>query len=117
MNLNHINLGITEIAPTVAMLGTYFGLRPMARMPANDKMAFLEDDRGTLVSLFKVKDTTYPKIFHIGFMQETAPQVHAMYEKLAAGGFKPDVPREEHGRLTFYVMAPGGFMIEVSAFL
>ena len=117
MNLNHINLGITEIAPTVAMFESCFGLQQVPQMPTNDKMAFLTDDRGTLVSLFKVKDTTYPKIFHIGFMQETAPQVHAMHGKLAAAGFEPDDPREDHGRLTFYVMAPGGFMIEVSAFL
>ena len=116
MNVNHINLGVTEIMPTVAMFETYFGLR-RADGPINDKMAFLLDDAGALVSLFKVKDPSYPKTFHIGFIRDDIAEVRAIHARLTADGFAPEAPREEHGRLTFYFQAPGGFTIEVNAFL
>ena len=114
MQLNHLNLGVTEIPATVSMFETYFGLRRVGFAPSNDKMAFLNDDNGALISLFRVKDVTYPKIFHIGFTQATAAEVIAIHERLKAGGFDPQEPREEHGRFTFYFTAPGGFMVEVN---
>ena len=117
MNLNHLNLGVTEIPATVAMFETHFGLRRADIAPLNEKMAFLTDDSGLLLSLFRVKDAAYPKIFHIGFTQERVDQVHAIHAKLAADGFEPEEPREEHGRFTFYFRAPGGFTVEVNAFL
>ncbi len=117
MILNHINLGVTDVPATVAMFETYFGLRRPAGFPVTPKMAFLTDDAGALVSLFQVPDATYPKIFHIGFMQKTAAEVDAIHERLVAGGFDPEVAREEHGRYTFYFRAPGGFTIEVNTSL
>lgn len=44
-------------------------------------------------------------------------QVHALHETLTAAGFAPEAPREEHGRVTFYFKAPGGFTVEVNAFV
>ena len=116
MNLNHVNLGVTAVMPTVEMFETYFGLR-RGGAPVDDRMAFLNDDRGAVISLFKVKDATYPKIFHVGFIRDTVEEVHALHAELVAGGFEPDAPREEHGRLTFYFWAPGGFRVEVNTFL
>ena len=116
MHLNHVNLGVTEVPATVAMFETFFGLRRTG-MPVNDKMAFLTDDGGGILSLFRVKDATYPKIFHIGFIQERVEHVHAIHARLTEGGFAPETPREEHGRVTFYFQAPGGFTVEVNAFL
>jgi lactoylglutathione lyase len=117
MQLNHINLGVTDVPATVAMFETYFGLRPVADFPANDKMAFLRDDTDAVISLFRVKDATYPKIFHVGFIQDDVAKVKAIHERLSADGFAPEAPREEHGRYTFYFQAPGGFTVEVNAFL
>ena len=117
MKLNHINLGVTAVAPTVAMFETYFGLRRAPWAPVDDRMAFLNDDDGAVISLFRVKDATYPKIFHVGFIRDSADEVHAIHARLAADGFDPEEPREEHGRLTFYFKAPGGFTVEVNAFL
>jgi catechol 2,3-dioxygenase-like lactoylglutathione lyase family enzyme len=117
MILNHINLGVSDVPATVAMFETYFGLTAPPGMPTTDRMAFLTDDVGALVSLFKVNDVTYPKIFHIGFTQKTVAEVLAIRDRLLAGGFTPDAAREEHGRFTFYFRAPGGFTVEVNAFL
>lgn len=117
MHLNHINLGVTDVPATVAMFETYFGLAPIPGFPASPKMAFMNDEHGMLLSLFKVNDAAYPKIFHIGFMQPTREAVMAIHTLLAAGGFEPQTPREEHGRFTFYLDAPGGFMVEVNTML
>ena len=108
MQLNHINLGVTDVVATVAMFETYFGLRSIENFPVNDKMAFLHDDTDAVISLFRVKDATYPKIFHIGFIQDDVAKVDAIHERLAAAGFAPGEPRDEHGRYTFYFEAPGG---------
>ena len=117
MQLNHINLGVTDVAATVGMFETYFGLRPIEDFPANDKMAFLHDDTDAVISIFRVKDATYPKVFHIGFIQDEKAKVDALHARLVADGFAPDTPRDEHGRYTFYFQAPGGFTVEVNAFL
>lgn len=117
MTLNHINLGVTDIPATVEMFETHFGLHRPQGFLFNLAMAFLNDDSGNLISLFKVKDATYPKIFHIGFMQQSRQQVLDIHAGLQAAGFEPQEPRDEHGRFTFYFQAPGGFTIEVNAFL
>ena len=116
MILNHINLGVSDVPATVAMFETYFGLHPVAGFPGDARMAFLNDDAGGLVSLFKVNDVTYPKIFHVGFMRPTVAEVDDIHARLVAAGLEPGRPREEHGRYTFYFQAPGGFTVEVNSF-
>ena len=57
-------------------------------MPLNDKMAFLRDDSGALISLFRVKDATYPKIFHIGFIRDTVAEVGGPARETQRGGVR-----------------------------
>ena len=52
MNLNHLGLGVTEVPNTVAMFEKYFGLRAVEGFRANDKMGFLNDDSGALITIF-----------------------------------------------------------------
>lgn len=115
MKLNHMGLGVTDVLGTATMFETYFG---MCRVPGpfNAKMAFLTDDVGSLITIFKSDDVIYPKIFHIGFMLDEVARVREMHDRLTADGFDPEEPREEHGRFTFYFKAPGGFVVEVNAF-
>jgi catechol 2,3-dioxygenase-like lactoylglutathione lyase family enzyme len=115
MILNHLNLGVTEIEKTVALFETHFGLTRAPGTPLNQRMAFLMDDAGALLALFKVEDAVYPKIFHIGFLQKSAADVARIHAKLLAAGFAPGPAHEDHGRFTFYFQAPGGFTIEVEA--
>ena len=117
MNLNHLGLGVTEVPQTIAMFEKYFGLRRVDHFPLNEKMGFVNDDSGALITIFRVPDADYPKIFHIGFMQDTVEQVHAIHEQLESDGFAPEAMREEYGRKTFYFKAPGGFTVEVNAFI
>jgi len=117
MKLNHINLGVTDVPGTVALLETYFGLRRVEGMPQTPGMSFVHDDNAALISLFKVNDANYPKIFHIGFLQDSKAKVDEIHEKLRLGGFEPGEPKEEFGRYVYYVNAPGGFVIEVSSLI
>ena len=115
MKLNHINLGVTDVAATVSLFQDYFGLKLVDHMPQNNFMAFTNDENNMLISVFKAGDVVYPKIFHIGFLQDTVQQVNDIHSKLKTGGFSPGEPKEEHGRFVFYLDSPGGFQIEVSA--
>lgn len=118
MKLNHINLGVSDVMATVDLLEKHFGLRPAGEgMPRNANMAFLHDDNDSLISVFKSKDVSYPAVFHVGFLQDSAKQVRSIHAQLKADGFSVPEPREQHGRITFYFTPPGGFVIEVEAFL
>lgn len=117
MKLNHINLGVTDVPATVEIFERYFGLKQAEGMPRNDAMTFLRDDDDALISVFKAKDVAYPKVFHIGFLQDTPEQVRAIHAQLTEGGFQIPAPTENHGRLTFYFNTPVGFIIEVESFV
>jgi lactoylglutathione lyase len=115
MKLNHINLGVTDVTAATTFLTQQFGLRLAANMPQNEFMGFTHDDNDALISVFKAKDAMYPKIFHIGFLQDSTEEVNTIRAKLEAGGFKPGEATEDHGRYVFYVNAPGGFLVEISS--
>ena len=111
MKLNHLNLTVTNPLETQDFLATYFGLKPMGKGTA--KMAFLSDDNGMVLSMFKGVDVNYPDTFHIGFIQETEESVNRINGRLKADGFDVPPPSKQHGAWTFYFLAPGGFTIEV----
>ena len=115
MKLNHINLGVTDVTAATTFLTQQFGLRLAVDMPQNEFMGFTYDDNDALISVFKAKDVVYPKIFHIGFLQDTAEAVDTIRSKLEVDGFTPGEAKQEHGRYVFYVNAPGGFLVEVSS--
>lgn len=118
MKLNHINLGVSDVPQAVEIFQRHFGLQPAGDgMPINDQMAFLRDDVGALLSMFRVEDPQYPRVFHIGFLQDSPEQVQQIYQQLTESGFQIPAPRENHGRLTFYFNAPFGVVIEVESFL
>jgi lactoylglutathione lyase len=117
MKLNHIGFAVSEVPATVEMLETYFDLVRAPDTPISSKMAFLLDKNGSLITMFKTDDAFYPEIFHIGFMQDTVDQVKEIHKKITAGGYNPEEIREEHGRMTFYFKAPGGFMVEVNSLI
>lgn len=112
MNLNHVNLAVDDVAGAKAFLERYFGLVDIGG--GNKNRAFLRDDRWLVLSLFKAKDVVYPGTFHIGFSQDTAAKVDEIYQKMTADGIVADPPQRSHG-WTFYVKAPGGFLVEVLA--
>jgi lactoylglutathione lyase len=123
MALNHLNLTVTDVPAAARFLETYFGLQGRtnpytgeAAAAPRPSFAVLYDDRGLVLSLMKAKagDTGYPSTFHIGFIQENEAAVNALHARLTADGFAADPPARSHA-WTFYVQAPGGFLVEVLA--
>lgn len=110
MKLNHINLTVTDVNAARKFLETYFGLK--TKNIHGDSFAVLLDEDGLLLSLTKGKEVSYPKTFHIGFSQESEEQVNKINQQLKEDGFDVKPPQSLH-RYTFYVKAPGGFIVEV----
>ncbi|HEY1015387.1 MAG TPA: VOC family protein [Herpetosiphonaceae bacterium] len=116
MKLNHLNLSVTDVPATAALLEKHFGLRPMPIEVDPQTMAFLSDDNGAAITLMNMGDEAkikYPGTFHIGFAQESEKRVNEIHRGLVADGYKAAAPRRFHGSWTFYFRAPGGFLIEV----
>lgn len=116
MNLNHLNLTVTDPIATQAFLAKYFGMKLMGK--PNQNMSFLTDDAGMVLSLAHMKlgqetEVKYPATFHVGFCQETPEKVNEINARLKADGFDVPPPSKQHGSWTFYFTAPGGFTIEV----
>lgn len=111
MKLNHINLTVTDVEAAAAFLVTYFGLENQG---GNKGMALLRDDGGMVITLMKAKTADYPQTFHIGFIQDSDAKVDALNQRLKADGFDVKPPERSHA-WTFYVRAPGGFIVEVMA--
>ena len=115
MQMNHINLAVTDVVAARTFLETYFGLRCVAA-PAPDTIVLLTDEIGCMVALsnFKKSDVVaYPPTFHVGFMQPSREAVDAIHTRLSGDGIAVGPRKEFHGAWTFYFKAPGGFTIEV----
>ena len=114
MILNHLNLAVPNVSQTQAFLETYFGFRTVTK--GNNALVILRDDNGLMLALSnfdKAIEVTYPEHFHIGFIQVSSQAVDEIYQRLTEAGFVIDAPRRFHGSWTFYVRAPGGFLLEV----
>ena len=46
-------------------------------------------------------------------MQDSRERVDEIYHRLKSDGFEAEPPKEFHGAWTFYLKAPGGFLLEV----
>ncbi|RAV09927.1 VOC family protein [Paenibacillus contaminans] len=110
MKVNHLNLTVTDVKAAQAFLETYFELQ--TGHTRGDSFAVLFDDSGFVLTLMKGASVSYPKTFHIGFIQESEERVNEINRRLKDDGFDVEPPQRSHG-WTFYVQAPGGFTVEV----
>ncbi|SDT48223.1 Catechol 2,3-dioxygenase [Paenibacillaceae bacterium GAS479] len=110
MKLNHLNLTVTDVAAARDFLQTYFGLTVGGER--GNTFAAMFDEDGLVLTLMKGTQVSYPKTFHIGFIQESEEKVNEINRRLKEDGFDVAPPQRSHG-WTFYVNAPGGFVVEV----
>ena len=112
MKLNHLHLMVSDVQGTANFLETYFGLR---RNPGGrDKFLVMTDEGGMTLALMQGRDHVYPKNFHIGFDRPNEAEVNALWQRLVDDGHAPSTPERAHA-WSFYVKAPGGFLVEVLA--
>ena len=110
MKLNHLNLTVTDVTAAREFLEKYLGLQ--TQNTRGNSFAVLFDDDGLVLTLMKGTQVSYPKTFHIGFGQASAEKVNELNQRLRDDGFAVEPPQRSHA-WTFYVNAPGGFLIEI----
>lgn len=118
MKLNHINLSVPDVAATAAFFEKYFQMRRLETKGEN-VLTVLTDEAGFILILsnFDAKTApTYPRDFHVGFIRDTVEQVNEVYERMKAEKLDVKPPRTVHGGWGFYVHAPGGVLVEVTAY-
>ncbi len=114
MKLNHINLTVDDVPAARQFLERHFGLRPAGDGHKNFDKLF--DDDGLTLTLMGVgasNAVSYPKTFHLGFIQPSAADVDELHRRLVADGLDVEPPSRQHGAWSFSFQAPGGFAIGV----
>ena len=119
--LNHINLAVSNVPELVRFFEAGFQFRVIERRGIG-KFAILLGPDGFVFTLMhdkNVTSTTYPAMFHVGFLVASAQEVEQHHIRLLDAGFDAPTPAilERGGSKTFgfYCHAPGGVMVEVSA--
>ena len=115
MKLNHLNIAVNDIPATRLFLEKYFGFREAGAV-SNSNIAILLDEDGFILTLMRSPGDSkveYPSSFHLGFIQKSEEKVDEINQRLKDDGFEVKPPRRMHGSWTFYLDAPGGFMVEV----
>ena len=119
--LNHINLAVSDVPQLTRFFETGFGFR-VAEERGMGKFAVLLGEDGFALILMhdkKVTSSTYPALFHIGFLLASQEEVQQHHARIVDAGFDAAAPAvlERGGAKTFgfYCRAPGGGMVEVSA--
>jgi lactoylglutathione lyase len=111
VELKHLNLTVEVVAPTRDFFITYFDFEMKTEKGGNPEV--LVSPEGFILTLMQGKDVTYPKTFHIGFPQPTTSDVDRIHDRIKADGYKVPSPKQTPHGYTFYIKAPGNFMIEV----
>jgi catechol 2,3-dioxygenase-like lactoylglutathione lyase family enzyme len=114
MKVNHLHLMVPDVPAASAFFEKYFELR---KASGNAGLTVLLDDGGFVLTLMKLNarsSKTYPENFHVGFFLDSEAKVDSLHERMSADGFQVPEPRREHA-YSFYVNAPGGFLVEVGS--
>ncbi|QND58186.1 VOC family protein [Mesorhizobium huakuii] len=121
MKLNHLNLTTSEVAALAGFFTSHFGFELVA-MRGKQAFAILRGADGFSLNLMtpgKGEPAAYPDSFHVGFFIGNPDLVHAKQAELAEAGFAPgeaqDLTRGGVDSTSFYCLAPGGILIEVSS--
>ena len=117
MNLNHLDLQVSNVGAARVWFETHFELRCVSAR--RDEIALLEDGAGFSLgvsNLFGNQAPVYPPDFHIGFVLEDAAQVEAIYEDLKSAGIAMKHELAAGGpNIYFMCVGPDGIGVEVRA--
>ena len=114
MKVNHLHLMVPDVSAASAFFEKYFELR---KANGNAGLTVLLDDGGFVLTLMKMgsrSSSTYPENFHVGFFLESESKVDAIHERMTADGLEAAAPQRTHA-YSFYVKAPGDFLVEIGA--
>ena len=84
--------------------------------PVSQKIVVALDESDNLIALSNFSNADrylYPAAFHVGFNVPSREEVDALHDRLTSDGYKAGKRTDFHMAWTFYVEAPGGFLVEV----
>lgn len=116
MKLNHLSLVVPDVAATSAFFEKHFNFRCTGIKGDHAIAVLLGDDDFILVLSKPRKNETqcsYPQDFHVGFMLDTEQEVQEVFRKLQEDRLAQEAPKKIRNTISFYFIAPGGFMMEV----
>jgi catechol 2,3-dioxygenase-like lactoylglutathione lyase family enzyme len=114
MKVNHLHLMVPDVRASAEFFEKYFDLRNAS---GNAGLAVLLDDDGFVLTLMKAGSKTtkgYPENFHVGFFVADEARVDEIHGRMQGDGLDVAPPARNHA-YSFYVGAPGGFLVEVGA--
>ena len=106
---------VTDVRLASIFLAKYFGLQING---GNDGLTVLLDDDGfvlTLMKIGRVGSDKYPDNFHVGFFVENEAKVDTLNHQLKEDGYDVSPAERYAHSYSFYINAPGNFIIEVGA--
>lgn len=118
MNLNHINLVVSNVANAINLFETYFNFK-CTDVKGDNVIAILKgmNDFTLVIMTDKNGQVSYPNAFHIGFMLDSEEAVTETYDALKNGGVEVgQEPRKIRDSFGFYFNFDK-IMIEVGHYL
>jgi catechol 2,3-dioxygenase-like lactoylglutathione lyase family enzyme len=120
LKLNHINLSTSDVPGLSDFFERCLDFKVTERRGSN-KLAVLEGEDNFYLILMHGKDashTSYPAMFHIGFVVKDEETVRRTHQRMIEAGYEAPPPaRIQRGgdpTFGFYHPAPGGILVEVS---
>jgi catechol-2,3-dioxygenase len=117
MQLNHIDLQVSDVDAAREFFEQFFGLR--CRYQRNTQIAIFENGNGlefAVSNLFDSEPPSYPAEFHIGFVLERSSDVRQLYERLKAKHVAMKLDLGIQGpALVFQCLGPDNIPVEVRA--
>src|SRR5262249_56138803 len=83
VKLNHVNLPVADVPAARDFFEKHFGFHRIAE--PTDANVVLTDNAGLVLTISNfdhVDKVTYPKWFHVGFMQDSDDMVDDIYKRL-----------------------------------
>ncbi len=113
MQLNHLDLQVSDVLVTVDFFERLFGLQ-LRSSRTSPAIAILSDGRGFVLVLQRQPKPSYPAGFHLGFLVDDVDTVLDFHERARAAGFPvSEVDVNNRGTMV-YCRAPDGYAVEVS---
>ena len=114
MQLNHLDLSVSDVATASAFLIRHFGFT-LLQTKGNHGMAVLAGAGGVVLVLTRCEEPSYPRTFHIGFLVDDAGKVAAKHAELESAGTAGLSPVQEmRGGPGFYCRTDWGVLLEVA---
>ena len=114
MNINHLDLQVTDVQRSVVFFETFFGLTLQTNR-TSPAIAILSDGAGFVLVLQRKKEPaqTYPDGFHLGFLVDEIAIVERTHAALLQAGVEVSAI-DRNSRGTMIYCRHDGILVEVS---